>query len=69
MTETELQERREEIRREVRGYLASRPGLAFHPRTIQLRLRNYALEDVEAALAFLVSAGQERDKLVSAPVL
>lgn len=51
------QERRDECRREVRRYLAERPGLAFHARTIQGRT-NMTIEEVEASLRFLITAGQ-----------
>lgn len=57
------QERREECRRSVRRYLAERPGLSFHPRIIQRRIcegyfADFTVEDVQAALAFLVSDQQ-----------
>jgi hypothetical protein len=70
-SETQQQERREEVRRNVRGYLAERPGLAFHPRTIaRSPFVNATLDEVEGALNVLVSLGhaeQRRDQLGSTP--
>ncbi len=58
-----LQERREICRREVRGWLANRLPLSYHPRTVAKRLneghRNDFTEvEVLSALAFLVGDGQ-----------
>jgi hypothetical protein len=70
-TEKEQQERREEVRRNVRGYLAERPGLAFHPRTIaRSPFVNATLEEVEGALNVLMSlshVARERDQLGATP--
>jgi hypothetical protein len=71
MTEKDQQERREEVRRNVRGYLAERPGLAFHIRTIARSPYVQAtLEEVEAAINVLVSMGQaeqQKDQLGATP--
>ena len=70
-TEKEQQERREEVRRNVRGYLAERPGLAFHPRTIaRSPFVSATIEEVEGALNVLTSLGhaeQRRDNLGATP--
>jgi hypothetical protein len=58
-TENQLQERREEVRHNVRGYLAERPAVAFHPNTIaRSPLVQATLEEVQDALNVLVSLGQ-----------
>ncbi len=54
------QERREECRRAVLGFLAERQAVAHHPKTIRRRLNDghehdFADAEVEAALAFLVA--------------
>jgi hypothetical protein len=57
----EEQEKREECRRDVRAFLANRSVLAFRAGTIWSKLskeNDFTLDDVKAALAFLVSAGQ-----------
>lgn len=67
----EIQIRRETCRREVLAFLADRPAVAHHPGAIRRRLNtveqaDYTLEEIEAALVFLVSQGfssTERDAL------
>ncbi len=54
------QERREEIRREVRAYLAGRPALAFRAETIRAKLareNDFVLQEIVDALATLFSGG------------
>jgi hypothetical protein len=59
MTEAPLpQERREECRRGVLGFLAGRQAVAHHPKTLRRRLNDgheadYTDAEIEAALAFL----------------
>jgi hypothetical protein len=58
--EQKAQLRREECRRDVMGFLAARQVLAFHPNTICRTLnegheRDYAVAEIEAAVAFLGS--------------
>lgn len=56
----EKQERKEECRREVRGYLAARPALAFRARSIRERLErenHFSQQEVDDALANLLSGG------------
>jgi hypothetical protein len=58
------QERREECRKAVLGFLAERQAVAHHPKTIRQRLNaghehDFADEEVEAALAFLLGMRPE----------
>lgn len=59
MTDKE-QQRREECRRETRGYLAIRAALSFEPSAIRRRLNmegnDFTVQEVFDALMFLVSA-------------
>ncbi len=55
------QERRDECRQVVLEFLASRQAVAHHPQTICRRLNaghlhDFTVEEIEAALAFRVSA-------------
>ncbi len=56
------QERRDECRQKVLGFLSDRQALAHHPQTVCRRLNaghvhDFTIDEVEAALAFRVSAG------------
>jgi hypothetical protein len=56
------QERRDECRQDVLGFLAARQALAHHPQTICRGLNaghrhDYAVAEVLAALSFRLSAG------------
>lgn len=57
-TPNEQQERREEIRREARAYLANRLGLAFNAASIARAVRNCTASEMENALYILISLGQ-----------
>jgi hypothetical protein len=67
------QERKEECRRRVREYLANRSVLAYRAATVRTGLsREHAfdLDEIKAALLFLVSAKQvsiEHDSLGATP--
>ncbi len=57
----ENQQRREDCRREVRRYLAERPMLSMRAQAIEHMLERdfgFTLDEVRAALVFLVSAKQ-----------
>jgi hypothetical protein len=61
--ERQAQERRTQARGDVLAYLAQRPRLSYAPTTIRKRLTedlqtNYALDEIDDALAFLVGAGE-----------
>jgi hypothetical protein len=61
----QAQERRTRCRDDALAYLAQRPRLSYAPATIRHRLRDdlqtdYAEEEIDDALAFLVAAGEAR---------
>lgn len=58
---SEQQQRREEIRREVRAYLAERLGLAFSAASIARSVRNCSEAEATTALALLISMGQAEE--------
>lgn len=58
------QERREECRRDVLGYLAERQAVAHHRNAIRNRLNaghehDYTADEITAALAFLLATAPE----------
>lgn len=63
------QERREECRRKVLGFLAERAAVAHHPKTIRRRLNDghendFTDDEIEAALAFLIHLAPPRAKAI-----
>lgn len=67
------QERREECRRDVLGFLAERQAVAHHAATIRNRLNaghahDYTIEEIAAALAFLAAMEPARAKSMPEPM-
>ena len=63
--EQKAQDRRTRCRDDALAYLAQRPRLSYAPATIRQRLRDdlqtdYAEDEIDDALAFLVGAGEVR---------
>lgn len=67
------QERRDECRRKVLGFLAERAAVAHHPKTIRRRLNDghehdFTDAEVAAALTFLLGLAPKRVRAVTEPM-